>query len=80
MVILAFNSLKSRAEIGRNPLGPPHSFIWENYPDAWDVGNFSTTMRNSGILVALTVAGVLFLGGHGRLQPGQARPAGVAAR
>ena len=32
-------------------------------PDAWKVGNFSTTTRNSGILVALTVIGVLVLGG-----------------
>ncbi len=63
MVILAFNSLKSRAEIGRNPLGPPTGFVWENYPRAWEVGNFALTLRNSGLLVAVTVAGVLLLGG-----------------
>jgi raffinose/stachyose/melibiose transport system permease protein len=63
MAILAFNSLKSRAEIGRNPLGFPRTFLWENYTRAWDVGNFSTTVKNSGILVALTIAGVLVLGG-----------------
>lgn len=63
MLILAFNSLKSRAEIGRNPLGFPSTFLWENYTRAWDVGNFSTTVKNSGILVALTLAGVLVLGG-----------------
>ncbi len=63
MLILAFNSLKSRAEIGRNPLGFPRTFLWENYTRAWDVGNFSTTVKNSGILVALTLVGVLVLGG-----------------
>ena len=63
MVIMAFNSLKDRPEIGRNPLGWPATFVWQNYPDAWNVGNFATTTRNSGILVVLTVAGVLFLGG-----------------
>jgi raffinose/stachyose/melibiose transport system permease protein len=63
LVIMAFNSLKSRAEIGDNPLGLPHRFLWENYSRAWDVGNFSTTMVNSGLLVAGTVAGVLLLGG-----------------
>ena len=63
LVIMAFNSLKSRAEIGDNPLGLPHGFLWENYSRAWDVGNFSTTMVNSGLLVAGTVAGVLLLGG-----------------
>src|SRR5262245_51737090 len=63
MVILAFNSLKSRAEMGRNPLGFPRDLVWDNYPNAWDVGNFALTLRNSGILVTLTVAGVLVLGG-----------------
>jgi len=63
LVVLSFNSLKTTAEIGRNPLGPPTSLVWENFPKAWDVGNFATTTRNSGILVAGTVVGVLFLGG-----------------
>jgi raffinose/stachyose/melibiose transport system permease protein len=63
IVILAFNSVKSRAEIGRDALGFPRAFHWDNFSRAWDVGNFSTTVRNSGILVALTLAGVLVLGG-----------------
>lgn len=63
LVILGFNSLKGRAEIGRNPLGFPGEFLWRNYPDAWRIGNFSTTLQNSGILVAITVVGVLVLGG-----------------
>jgi len=63
LVILGFNSLKGQAEIGRNPLGFPRDVVWTNYPDAWRVGNFASTMLNSGILVALTVAGVLVLGG-----------------
>jgi raffinose/stachyose/melibiose transport system permease protein len=63
LLVLSFNSLKTQSEIGRNPLGPPQSFVWENFPKAWDVGNFAVTTRNSGILVAGTVIGVLFLGG-----------------
>src|SRR5262245_18398132 len=63
IVIRAFNSLKTRADLGRNPLGPPNHFVWSNYRKAWTVGNFSTTTKNSGSLVVLTVAGVLFLGG-----------------
>jgi len=63
LVILAFNSLKGKAEIGSNPLGFPKSFLWSNYPDAWKVGNFSTTLQNSGILVGITVVGVIVLGG-----------------
>lgn len=63
IVILAFNSIKSRVEIGKNPLGPPSSFIWRNYPRAWDVGNYAGTVKNSGILVVVSVIGVLLLGG-----------------
>ena len=63
LLVLAFNSLKTQAELGHNPLGPPQSFLWENFPKAWDMGNFSMTTRNSGILVVGTVIGVLLLGG-----------------
>jgi raffinose/stachyose/melibiose transport system permease protein len=63
LLVLAFNSLKTQAELGRNPLGPPQSFMWENFPKAWDMGNFAVTTRNSGILVVGTVIGVLLLGG-----------------
>lgn len=63
LVVLVFNSLKTRADLGRNPLGPPRELIWENYPRAWDIGNFATTTRNSGLLVVGTVIGVLVLGG-----------------
>ncbi len=63
IVVLGFNSFKSQAEIGRNPLWFPQDFILSNFPEAWDVGNFSTTLRNSGELVVLTVVGVLVLGG-----------------
>ena len=61
--IMVFNSLKSRAEIGDDPLGLPSALRWENYTRAWEVGNFSTTTVNSAILVVGTVAGVLLLGG-----------------
>lgn len=63
IVVLLFNSLKAQAEIGRNPLGFPRDIILTNFPDAWDVGNFATTLRNSGELVVITVIGVLALGG-----------------
>ncbi|MCC6704777.1 MAG: carbohydrate ABC transporter permease [Thermomicrobiales bacterium] len=63
MVILVFNSLKTQAELGRNPLGFPESFVWQNFPDAWEIGRFSATMGNSGLLVLMTVSGVLLLGG-----------------
>jgi raffinose/stachyose/melibiose transport system permease protein len=63
LLVLSFNSVKSVGEIGRNPLGPPQSLMLENFPKAWDVGNFSTTTRNSAVLVVGTVVGVLLFGG-----------------
>ena len=51
--------MKTPTELGRNPLGPPKQFVWKNYPEAWVKGNFANTMRNSIVLVAGTVAGVL---------------------
>jgi raffinose/stachyose/melibiose transport system permease protein len=63
LVILSFNSLKSNAEIGSNPLGFPSAITLENFPRAWDIGLFSTTTVNSGILVIGTVVAVLLLGG-----------------
>ncbi len=63
LLVLGFNSVKDVASIGRNPLGPPTELVWQNYPRAWDIGNFSTTTRNSLILVVGSVSGVLFLGG-----------------
>lgn len=63
LVVLGFNSFKNAAEIGRNPLGPPSQMIWENYPKAWEMGNFATTTVNTAILVVGTVIGVVTLGG-----------------
>ena len=63
LTVVGFNSLKDSNQIGSNPLGPPANPRWENFPRAWQVGNFSTTTRNSLILVAGTVVGVLSLGG-----------------
>ena len=63
LVVLAFNSLKTSAEIGRNPLGPPLSPVFENFPDAWSQGDFATTLVNSTILTAGTVIGVCVIAG-----------------
>jgi raffinose/stachyose/melibiose transport system permease protein len=63
LVILVFNSLKSKAEIGRNPLGLPLSPVFENFPAAWTQGDFATTMVNSIILTGGTVVGVCIIAG-----------------
>jgi len=63
LVVLVFNSLKSSAEIGRNPLGPPLSPIFSNFPQAFTEGNFAITMRNSAILTSGTIIGVCVIAG-----------------
>jgi raffinose/stachyose/melibiose transport system permease protein len=63
LVIMIFNSLKSSAEIGRNPLGLPLSPVFENFPEAWTQGDFATTMVNSIILTGGTVVGVCIIAG-----------------
>jgi raffinose/stachyose/melibiose transport system permease protein len=63
IVILFFNSIKTTAEVAQHPLGLPRGIALGNFPRAWTQGNFSTTMRNSAILVLGTVTGVLTLGG-----------------
>ena len=63
LVIMIFNSLKSSAEIGRNPLGLPLSPVFENFPAAWTQGDFSTTMVNSTILTVGTIVGVCIIAG-----------------
>ena len=61
LVVIVFNSLKLNAEIGRNPLGPSLSPVFQNFPDAWTQGNFSTTMVNSTILTLGTIIGVCII-------------------
>ena len=63
LLVVVFNSLKSNAEIGRNPLGLPLSPVFQNFPDAWSQGDFSTTLINSTILTAGTVVGVCIIAG-----------------
>ncbi len=63
LVILGFTSLKSTAEIGANPLGPPVELRLQNFPEAWTKGKYATTMTNSVIVVVGTVAGVSIIAG-----------------
>ena len=77
MFVLLFNSVKTRAEIGQNPLGPPQEIHLENFTEAWVRGNFSTTVRNSVILVLGTVSSVLVLGGLAAYSLARLNPPGA---
>ena len=64
LLILVFNAFKGSAEIARNPLGPPLEGVrWENLIEAWQVGEYSTALVNSVVIVAATVLGVCLVGG-----------------
>jgi raffinose/stachyose/melibiose transport system permease protein len=77
IALIFFNSLKTNAEIGRNPLGFPESFRWENYSEAWERGQFATTMSNSVILVVCTVITELVLGGLAAYSLARKHPPGA---
>ncbi len=63
LVVLAFNSVKTRPDFASNPLGPPQEIRLQNYPEAWQESNFGRTATNSLTLVVATVLAVLTLGG-----------------
>lgn len=63
LVTLVFNALKSNFEIGASPLTPPTDLRFGNFLDAWERGNFATTMRNSAILTIGTMVGVSVIAG-----------------
>jgi raffinose/stachyose/melibiose transport system permease protein len=76
LTVLAFNSVKSNAEIGLNPLGPPQTLHFENFANAWEQGEFATTAGNSVILVVGTVALELALAGMAAYALARRRPPG----
>ena len=76
LAVLTFNSLKTELEIGQNPLGPPARIVIENFPEAWEEGDFATTMRNSVIYVVATIAAELVLGGLAAYALARKRPPG----
>lgn len=54
-------SVKTRAEVANDPLGLPTQWVWENYPQAWEVGRFGTYFQNSILVAIPVVIGVLIL-------------------
>jgi raffinose/stachyose/melibiose transport system permease protein len=63
LLVLLFNSFKSDAEIGRNPLGFPTSFDLSNFSLAWTQGSLGQGLINSFFLVTGTIIGVWICAG-----------------
>ena len=63
ILLLFSNSLKSTSEIAASPFAVPRDFIWSNYAEAFQKGNYAVTIRNSAILTISTIAGSLTVAG-----------------
>ena len=79
LIILVFNSLKSRANLGADPVGYPDKLIFGNYANAVEQSNFLNSMTNSFILATFTVIPVLVLGGLAAYSLSRIQPRGTGA-
>ena len=61
LVLLVLTAVRPLSDfIANGPLSWPETFTWTNFVDAWGIGNFATTYRNSFIVLLLkTPVGVL---------------------
>lgn len=57
IVVMFFNALKSSAELGTNPMGPPLNPQWGNFAEAWARGGIGQGLLNTAIIVFFTVIG-----------------------
>ena len=63
LIWLLSTSLKGSAEImGTSPWAPPEAALWQNYADAWTIGNMGTYLMNSVIVTTTSTVAVLILG------------------
>ena len=65
IAILFGNAFKTTAEIGRNPLGLPTEWHYQNFTEAWEVGRYGTILKNSVVITGGTIVGTLILAGCG---------------
>jgi len=62
LIWMLFYSLKDNNEIFvTNPFGPPTSFRWDNYVQAWSKFNVPMYFTNSLLVSVITVVGTIFL-------------------
>jgi len=79
LFVLVFNSLKSRTNLGEDPVGFPDRLIFGNYSSAVEQSDFLNSMTNSLILAGLTVGPVLILGGLAAYSLSRIQPRGTGA-
>jgi raffinose/stachyose/melibiose transport system permease protein len=56
LVLLVVTALRPLSDfIGQGPLSWPSSFTFDNFLDAWGIGNFASTYRNSALIALIKV-------------------------
>ena len=56
LVLLVITAIRPLSDfVGKGPLTWPDVFTWQNFTEAWAIGNFDTTYTNSAILLILKV-------------------------
>lgn len=58
LVLFVFNSLKTQAQMGRDPYGLPLDPQWGNFVRAWQQADMAQGLTNSAVIVGGTVAAV----------------------
>jgi raffinose/stachyose/melibiose transport system permease protein len=61
IVILLFNAVKNKDEIGLNPLGFPSTINLYNFVQAWQLGRYATAFTNSLVITIATIIGVVVI-------------------
>lgn len=73
VVWIAMTSLKTRAEIYKNPFAVPTVFHWENYKVAWEAGKLGIAMLNSLFVCVVTLVLTMLLGSMAAFAIGRMR-------
>jgi raffinose/stachyose/melibiose transport system permease protein len=56
LALLVITAIRPLSDfVGNGPLSWPEQFTWSNFKDAWGIGNFATTYRNSAFLALMKV-------------------------
>ena len=59
---IAMTSVKTRAQIYKDPFGLPTEFHWENYATAWKAGKLGIAMLNSLFVCVITLILTMLIG------------------
>jgi raffinose/stachyose/melibiose transport system permease protein len=76
ILTMFFNSLKSTYQIQLNGLNPPQAMHWDNFVNAWKIGNYSIALQNSLILTVGAALGVMLIGSLAGYSLAKLKPVG----